>query len=556
MYNYNCPDCNEAKLQSDKNARKINEVIDQVNALTQVNNQIVDYIEDRVNEVVPPVVNREVDIVIGDIITKTEEIDNEVNEIQSVLDTKTDRSETRILQTQLNNLVLGAVGDGNNAEVIQARASAFGSYNTLSEHINAIAKIVQRYGNMKHCWEWAVGGINGNNLNINASQTWRISTPRVNFTSVPIEINTDFSIYEVGYLIYNADGTLIQDMGWFRESFIIPSGTCFRFSIQKKGSYEEITDAYSSDLFINLKTITEYNVDLLKEEIEILKTSIANVDKLKSKKCLKNTKIIDLVVASGCQATNIINDEIWVWYGSSDDVNGYKGQITKFDKNTYVYKGDETKIFHNLGHVPSADYCYKNDTVMVTNGTNGTGVVPKLQFYRNLSNNNGFLYQENADYFEIDLSSLCNGGHTATFGEAFNIVYIYSGKLHKIILGVGDIDLSNYLGTFRSGCSENEFNGTAKIIETYDTDFINDTMQTLTYKNGYIYLLIGHKDTSVFKVSLYDNFCKLEECYRVNDYNAGGSIVEYEPEGICFNGNDLLISMFNSTTRKVVRVEI
>ena len=32
-HDYNCPDCNEAKLQSDKNARKINEVIDQVNAL-------------------------------------------------------------------------------------------------------------------------------------------------------------------------------------------------------------------------------------------------------------------------------------------------------------------------------------------------------------------------------------------------------------------------------------------------------------------------------------------------------------------------------------------
>ena len=36
MYDYNCPDCNDAKLQSDKNARKINEVIEQVNALIQV----------------------------------------------------------------------------------------------------------------------------------------------------------------------------------------------------------------------------------------------------------------------------------------------------------------------------------------------------------------------------------------------------------------------------------------------------------------------------------------------------------------------------------------
>lgn len=37
IQDYSCPSCKEAKLQSDKNARKINEVIEQVNALIQVN---------------------------------------------------------------------------------------------------------------------------------------------------------------------------------------------------------------------------------------------------------------------------------------------------------------------------------------------------------------------------------------------------------------------------------------------------------------------------------------------------------------------------------------
>ena len=50
--NYNCPDCNEAKLQSEKNARKINEVIDQVNTLIQVNNETVDFIHEKVKEVI------------------------------------------------------------------------------------------------------------------------------------------------------------------------------------------------------------------------------------------------------------------------------------------------------------------------------------------------------------------------------------------------------------------------------------------------------------------------------------------------------------------------
>ena len=71
--NYNCPDCNDAKLQSDKNARKINEVIDQVNALIQVNNETVDFIEEKANEVVEEVAEIKVNEKIEEITT---EIDN------------------------------------------------------------------------------------------------------------------------------------------------------------------------------------------------------------------------------------------------------------------------------------------------------------------------------------------------------------------------------------------------------------------------------------------------------------------------------------------------
>ena len=76
--NYNCPDCNEAKLQSDKNARKINEVIDQVNALIQVNNETVDFIEDKANEKVEEIAEIKVNEVLGDLRT---EVDNNTKEL-------------------------------------------------------------------------------------------------------------------------------------------------------------------------------------------------------------------------------------------------------------------------------------------------------------------------------------------------------------------------------------------------------------------------------------------------------------------------------------------
>lgn len=48
--------------------------------------------------------------------------------------TKADDQDLTDIQTQVNNLVLGAVGDGNNAEVVQAR----GSYSTLNERIDSL----------------------------------------------------------------------------------------------------------------------------------------------------------------------------------------------------------------------------------------------------------------------------------------------------------------------------------------------------------------------------------------------------------------------------------
>ena len=43
------------------------------------------------------------------------------SEIKTSINNKADKTTTDNIQTQVNNLVLGAVGDGNNAEVVQAR---------------------------------------------------------------------------------------------------------------------------------------------------------------------------------------------------------------------------------------------------------------------------------------------------------------------------------------------------------------------------------------------------------------------------------------------------
>ena len=94
MYDYNCPDCNEAKLQSDKNARKINEVIDQVNALIQVNNETVDFIEEKANAIVEEIAEIKVNEELGEFKTTLDNIVNNLSVFVEdyILPTETDHT--------------------------------------------------------------------------------------------------------------------------------------------------------------------------------------------------------------------------------------------------------------------------------------------------------------------------------------------------------------------------------------------------------------------------------------------------------------------------------
>ena len=61
MYDYNCPDCNEAKLQSDKNARKINEIIGQVNQIVDNDIATTEYLLKKADEIVGDATDKHLD---------------------------------------------------------------------------------------------------------------------------------------------------------------------------------------------------------------------------------------------------------------------------------------------------------------------------------------------------------------------------------------------------------------------------------------------------------------------------------------------------------------
>lgn len=77
----------------------------------------------------------------GDIVNldnRVDTVETEIPKINEQLDKKTNKTETQNIQQQVNNLVLGAVGDGNNAEVVQAR----GEYAVLNERLDSEYKTI------------------------------------------------------------------------------------------------------------------------------------------------------------------------------------------------------------------------------------------------------------------------------------------------------------------------------------------------------------------------------------------------------------------------------
>ena len=68
---------------------------------------------------------------INSIKSHNSQLTNDIETINSQLVTKTNETRTNNIQAQINSLVLGAVGDGNNAEVVQAR----GEHEVLNDRL-------------------------------------------------------------------------------------------------------------------------------------------------------------------------------------------------------------------------------------------------------------------------------------------------------------------------------------------------------------------------------------------------------------------------------------
>ena len=270
------------------------------------------------------------------------------------------------------------------------------------------------------------------------------------------------------------------------------------------------------------------------------------------------------------QDGTFVNGKLWSF---ADGVS--VGNINVIDLETLTH----TTKTHNLGHANSVDYNPNVDCLM-TFGSNGSNQ-PTIVLYKEPDTVTD-LRLTDAKCTIINLYNISehfNISGSVCWGEANCIAYFVTGvyedssytpidtrKIIKLLLGMGSNDLSGEgFGTFISGRSNTEYNGTCKILKTYygeipyiDTKYGRanlETPQGMEY-DKYLYLGYGTRGHNILKIALDDdsNSYRVVDNYYVNMYSYSGALLYFEPEMVALNGAHLFTGSILSTDKMFYKI--
>ncbi len=261
------------------------------------------------------------------------------------------------------------------------------------------------------------------------------------------------------------------------------------------------------------------------------------------------------VVSGGSYLSDhtFVKDELWVFPVSNDshtnfvDVNRYSVDLE--NKNAQFLGSFK----HNWGHCNTVDYCKVTDSIILGNGGGSDNLEPnEIYIFENASNmqNETTVNVSTAIKLEIEKDGFDWGKQlNVVWGESnagkHNIIYAISNNdvtqfIHKIILGQGGNQLEN--GTFISGKTGLQFNGTYKIIKQYtypyDRYYCNQGTQ---FYNGILYEGFGHDAISHFEKILNKNGTVTAEIMQERIYDDTGNEINFTVEGLAIKNDHLFI---------------
>lgn len=268
------------------------------------------------------------------------------------------------------------------------------------------------------------------------------------------------------------------------------------------------------------------------------------------------------------QDSIVIGNQMWSFTGQTSDhsvsqaITVYDLDATKYSSGGFYKLTDKS---HNLGHVNGADFIYSTRTdyagIDLTKGYfvayNGSGLPPEVSLFKDVSQSTTSLDVANSTniIFKEGTKQL-NGDGSISFGGNFRTLFLTrivdanTIGLRVISLGTGSTDYSDVTsdksdmsawGTFKSGKTDYEYNGTAKIVKDIkiDTNGLDSANQPQgqTYYNGYLYLGVGFTNSSVIKVSVFEDYGKIEKVIYPNITNFTGG----ETEAVSVYNGDLYV---------------
>ena len=268
------------------------------------------------------------------------------------------------------------------------------------------------------------------------------------------------------------------------------------------------------------------------------------------------------------QDATLVGDEIWTFRTGKDDLSQV-ADVVVCNKNTMsTYT---SKFTHNLGHVASQDYNSLSDAVLIGNGSSGT-VKPRIDIIQNAST------QAQGTCFEVGQGSVVSipfytsskdiggTGCCACWGAGKNIIYMILDTgtqytIYKLLVGMGannyadttGTDLTKW-GTFISGCTDSQYNGTAKILETYTYDGTKlPVLQGMAYYKGHILLPCSMNRIHILKLSLSNSKYNVVDNININQYKTDGSIQSLELEGCVVVDDSYILCTVSSILRRIKR---
>lgn len=235
-----------------------------------------------------------------------------------------------------------------------------------------------------------------------------------------------------------------------------------------------------------------------------------------------------------------VGNEYWLFGGSSPDHRS----------TDYIHRIDPTNfreigvIKHNLGHANGVDY--RDNALLVYNGS---AFPPEINLYKNPDNEKTELKindYANTQIIFKESSKQLPGDGSACFGvDKKTVYYSYStgGKqvvILKILLGLGNNDLSDkttdksddkHWGSFVSGKSSDDYNGTAQIIASYTGDILGDNQPQGMAFNGDLYIGVSMHDPKAYQLHLLDNGrFKVVDVYNAETTDNENRVIPLEPE--------------------------